>query len=172
MRAMHNESTQEIHMFQFAGFATLKSTSPEIKALTKDFARVGAVVVSTAVDAQATKKAGIPTKAITLSFADSQQIGILIKETGDAYGATMNGKAIPIRHQDDRKAGIAEIAAKLKANSAKFQKTLLAKAGNSVVVPASVRVSRVKMVDVLTHKRDTLVEVVGGKRDRLAELAN
>lgn len=151
-------------LFNFKAFTT---GDPAVKDTIKAFGRAGAVVISSAADAKSTKRAGVEFKTLHLSFADSQQVELLIKATGDIFEVRLNGKQIPIRAQDDIALAAKEIVAKLDANRAKFQKALTAV---KMPAPVAARTSRTNMLAQLTAQRDGLKAEIADVQKQLDEL--
>lgn len=145
-------------------FGSLGASDPGVKQVIGLLGKAGCTVITTAADPKATKVSGIETKTVTMTLADSQNIGLSLKSTGDIWRVTLNGKAIPVRNQDNIPDAIQEIAGRAQANSAKYQKQLAAK---KVALPASIRTSRTNLLKALTERRDSLVAEVKGKRERL-----
>lgn len=127
------------------------------KAIVKHFAKAGANVVSQDVDTKIRRTSGITYREMTLTFDDSQKVALRVKATGDIYQVLLNGKVIPIKNQDDHAKAVAEIAANVESNSAKFQR-LLAKA--RIDLPKSIRTAAPKLEEVWTQKVETLREAV------------
>jgi ribosomal protein L7/L12 len=127
---------------------------PALKALARKLGQAGAVVIAQSVD-QGTplKRAGIAYRTANLSFADSQVVQLLFKESGDVFEVKLNGKAVPVTAQTDVGAAGKEIAGRLAAGRAKFQ-AAMTKA--PVTKVAAIRVSRTNQLKQLTEARDTL----------------
>jgi hypothetical protein len=127
------------------------------KAVMKYFARAGANAVQQDVSAQVRRTSGVSYREITLTFADSQQVVLRIKQTGDVYQVLLNGKVAPIKNQEDHVKAVAEIVQMLDAGRTKFQ-ALLAKA--QAKLPPGVKTAAPKMIQALTEKRDGLKEAI------------
>lgn len=149
-------------------YASLKETDPKVKALIRAFGVAGAVVISTSADATASKRAGIEYKALHFTYADSQRVSLLVKRTGDVFEVRINDRPVPVRSQDNTKAAAEEIAGKMAAGRARFQKAMTAT--KAPMPSASIRVSRSTLLTQLTERRDGLKEQVGVARERLASL--
>jgi len=104
---------------------------------------------------------------MVLTFADSQQVILRIKQTGDIYQVLLNGKAIPLKTQDDHVKAIAEIVQAMDAGRSSFQKML---ANAKVRPPAGIRTAAPKMEQVLTEKRDSLKAAIASVRAQIESL--
>jgi hypothetical protein len=131
--------------------------SKALRESTRLFKRAGAQVVSAEVDAKLSRRAGVTFRNINFSFADNQTVTFAVKTTGDVFEVRLNGKAIPLRHQDDHALAIGEIAERMDAGRAAYQRAL---AKVRVPLPPSIRVARVNMITALTERRDNLVAAV------------
>lgn len=137
-------------------FADLSTKDKAVKALTRAFGRAGAEIVQT--DISDTKRtAGISYKVITVTFADSQALALKIKTTGDIYEATLNGKPVPIKNQDDHTKAVGEIVAILNAGRSKFQ-AALAKA--QAKLPPTIKTAAPRLEAVLDQKITDLTEAI------------
>lgn len=124
-----------------------------LKEATRLFKRAGAQVVSSDVDKALSRKAGVSYRNINFTFADNQTVTFAVKTTGDVFEVRLNGKPLPLRNQDDHALAIGEIAERMDAGRAAYQRAL---ARVLVPLPPSIRVSRVSMVTALTERRDNL----------------
>lgn len=148
-------------------FNDLSSSGRVEKKLKTYFGNAGANAISIDVDSKIKRTAGFKNRQISLTFADSQTVAMQIKESGDVFQVKLNGRVIPIKSQDDHKAAIAEITAKMDAGRTAFQKKL-AKA--KAPKPKGVKVSRKKRLDVVTEKRDGLKEAIADVRQQIADV--
>lgn len=128
-----------------------------LKEATRLFRRAGAQVVSSDVDKALSRKAGVSFRSINFTFADNQTVTFSVKTTGDVFEVRLNGKALPLRNQDDHALAIGEIAERMDAGRAAFQRAL---ARVRVPLPPSIRVSRVNLITALTERRDNLVAAI------------
>lgn len=142
-----------------------------VKKLTTAFAGAGASVISATSDGKARRTAGISFKTLDLTFADSQAIELMVKQTGDVYQVKLNGQIVPLKNPDDHKAAIKELVAKMDAGRAKFQKKLTAV---KVELPKGTKSTAAKQAVVLAERvqeLDTQIAEAATKRDALkAEL--
>lgn len=85
-----------------------------------------------------TKRAagGVKFREARFLLADGQSTTLRVKETGDVAQVLINDKLIPIAAQADASEAVKEIAAKLNAGRAQFQKKL---AAVKVAIPAGTR---------------------------------
>lgn len=131
------------------------------------FNRAGAVVVSSEVDAALGRRAGVSFRNVHFTFADGQRVTFAVKLTGDVFEVRLNGKAVPLRNQDDHAKAIGEIAERMDTARGAFQRAL---AKVRVPLPPSIRVSRTSMLETLTARRDDLRAAVEQGRATLAGL--
>lgn len=124
-----------------------------LKEATRLFKRAGAQVVSAEVDSSLSRKAGVSFRNVNFAFADNQTVTFAVKTTGDVFEVRLNGKPLPLRNQDDHAMAIGEIAERMDAGRASFQRAL---AKVRVPLPPSIRVSRVNLIGALTERRDNL----------------
>lgn len=147
-------------------FEDLSTKDKVIRAIGKYFTRAGANIVQSDVGALK-RTSGVTYKELSLTFADSQQVILRVKQTGDVYQVLLNGKQVPIRNQDDHPAAITEIAKLMDKGRSAHQKKMakvLAKP------PASVRTAAPTMEKVLTQKRDDLKTAIAEVRTEIAAL--
>ena len=148
-------------------FSTLTDKSPAAKQAVRYFARAGANVVHMEIPAAIKRSAGITYKEMRLTFADSQRVTMRIKQTGDIYQVLLNGKALPIKSQDDHVQAIAEITQAMDAGRSRFQKLMsLVK----VRLPLGIRTAAPKMEQALIAKRDALKTAIADVREQIAKL--
>jgi len=148
-------------------FSTLTDKSPAAKQAVRYFARAGANVVHMEIPAAIKRSAGITYKEMRLTFADSQRVTMRIKQTGDIYQVLLNGKALPIKSQDDHVQAIAEITQAMDAGRSRFQKLMsLVK----VRLPLGIRTAAPKMEQALVAKRDALKTAIAEVREQIAAL--
>ena len=106
------------------GFEDLSSNDKALRTFTRAFGRLGANVVQTEVPQRIKRTAGISYKEVNLTFADSQTVTLCVKKTGDIFQVKLNGKALPIRNQDDQKKAVKEIVDAMDSGRAAFQRKL------------------------------------------------
>lgn len=152
-----------------------------LKKLTAAFDAAGATIVSSSSDGKAKRTAGVSYKTLDIAFADSQQIELQVKQTGDVFQVKLNGQVVPLKNPDDHKAAIKELVAKMDAGRAKFQKKLtmvraeLPKGTKSVApqktVALAARVSELDAaINEATVKRDALKAEVAAVMDSVDEI--
>lgn len=124
-----------------------------LKEATRLFKRAGAQVVSAEVDKGLSRKAGVSFRNVNFAFADNQTVTFAVKTTGDVFEVRLNGKPLPLRHQDDHALAISEIAGRMDSGRAAFQRAL---AKVRIQLPPSIRVSRANLIAALTERRDNL----------------
>jgi len=148
-------------------FSNMSSKSSAAKKAIQYFARAGENVVSVGVVPQIKRTAGVTYRELTLGFADSQTLTFRIKVDGDVYQVLLNGKAVPVLHQDDQVAAVIELCKMMNAGRNKFQQKL-AKA--MVKLPPTIRTAAPKMLQILTEKRGTLKSAIADIRDEIAQI--
>lgn len=148
-------------------FADLSIKDKAAKKAISYFARAGANVVQQDIPSAVKRAAGVTYREMVLTFADSQQVILRIKQTGDIYQVLLNGKAIPLKTQDDHVKAIAEIVQAMDAGRSSFQKML---ANAKVRPPAGIRTAAPKMEQVLTEKRDSLKAAIASVRAQIESL--
>ena len=145
-------------------FEDLSVKDKAAKAAARYFSRAGANVVQQDVATTVRRSSGVSYREMALTFADSQQVVLRIKSTGDIFQVLLNGKILPLKNQDDHVQAIAEIAKAMDSGRSRFQK-LLAKA--KVRPPAGIRTAAPKMEQVLTEKRDALKAAIADVREQI-----
>lgn len=129
-----------------------------LKEATRLFKRAGAQVVNAEVDQKLSRRAGVTFRNVNFTFPDNQTVTFAVKSTGDVFEVRLNGKPLPLRNQDDHARAIGEIAERMDAGRAAFQRAL---AKVRVPVPPSIRVSRANLITALTERRDSLRVAIG-----------
>jgi len=145
-------------------FADLSTKDKAAKAAARHFARAGASVVQQDVGTTIKRAAGVSYRELILTFADSQQVIWRIKQTGDIYQVLLNGKPLPLKHQDDHARAITEIVKAMESGRSRFQKTL---ARARVKLPPSIRTAAPKLEQSLTDKRDALKAAIAEVRAQI-----
>lgn len=136
-------------IFNYADLATDKA----VKAASKALSKAGATVAGYDLDPKVRKSAGIPYRQMDFSLVDGQQLTILVKESGDIFQVKINGALTPIKEQVDQDKAIIEIADKLAANRAKFQKKM---AAVKVALPPSIKTAAPRMEQILAEQNQEL----------------
>ena len=148
-------------------FEALSSKEKASKQVARYFSRAGANVVQQDVSTNVKRNSGISYREMSLTFADSQQVVLQIKQSGDIFRVLLNAKVLPIKNQDDHIKAIAEIAQAMDAGRSKFQELL---ASAQAKPPAGIRTAAPKMELVLTEKRDALKEAIASVHQQIAEI--
>lgn len=138
-----------------------------LKEATRLFKRAGAQVVSSDVDKSLMRRAGVSFRNINFTFADNQTVTFAVKATGDVFEVRLNGKPLPLRHQDDHALAIGEIAERMDAGRAAYQRAL---AKVRVPLPPSIRVSKANRIVQLTERRDNLKVAVAEAKSTYEKL--
>jgi hypothetical protein len=152
-------------LFSFEDLGTKKDKT--MKELSKIFAQAGTPVVDVAIDEKIKRVAGVSTRNITLTFADSQTITLSVKQSGDIYEVKVNNKVLPIKHQDNHKKAVIEMINALDAGRTKFQAAL---ARTATTLPKSVKTAAPKMVDALKAELAEKQAAIEAADVRLAEI--
>jgi hypothetical protein len=150
-------------VFNFDELKTNEKTAP--KSLLQIIRRAGSTVASSWVDGKTRRENAISFKQIHLVFADSQEAVLRVKQSGDIYQVRLNGRAIPIKHQDDHKRAVIELIDAVDANLSKFQQKL-AKA--KVALPVGIKSTVTRKEDALKQR---LIELDQAISEAQAELA-
>jgi hypothetical protein len=129
------------------------------------FSRAGANVVQQDVLTGVRRTSGITYREMAFTFADSQQVTLRIKQSGDIFQVLLNGTPQPIKNQDDHVSAIAEIVQAMDAGRSRFQKKL---AAAQVRTPAGIRTAAPKMEKALAEKRDALRAAIADVREQVA----
>lgn len=148
-------------------FEEMTSKDKPTKELTRIFKRAGVDVAQVDVNPSVKRSSGISYRELSLTFADSQQVTLRIKQSGDVYQVLLNGKVLPIRAQDDHVAAITEVVKAMDAGRAAFQKKL---AAVKPTLPPSVRTAAPQMMQQLAQRRDDLVQAVQAVNDEIARV--
>lgn len=151
-------------LFSFNDLSTKDKASKEV---IKYFSRAGANVVQQDINTSVKRSSGVSYREMSLTFADSQQVALRIKQTGDIYQVTLNGKILPIKNQDDHVKAIAEIVAAMDSSRTKFQKLM---AASKIKTPPGIRTAAPKIEQVLTEKRDSLKAAIAHVIEETAKL--
>ncbi|MCU8942254.1 hypothetical protein OE519_00530 [Pseudomonas aeruginosa] len=145
-------------------FEDLSAKDKAAKQAARYFSRAGANVVQQDVPTAVKRSSGITYREMALTFADSQQVVLRIKQSGDIFQVLLNGKVLPIKNQDDHVKAIAEIVQAMDAGRSRFQKLLAAAQARP---PAGIRTAAPKMEQVLTEKRDALKAAIAEVRSQI-----
>jgi len=127
------------------------------QALSRYFQGAGEQVVQTSVDPQIRTSSDIAYKTIAVTFADGQKLTLLVKESGDIFSVLLNGKALPLKTQDDQEAAMAEMVKAMDDGRAAFQDALTK---TQAVVPATIRMAAPKVEAVLQARLASLNEAI------------
>lgn len=147
-------------------FDDLAKAGP-MAAVKKAFAKYQAEPVIIEATPGTKRTSGISYRELTLTFSDSQTVLLRVKQSGDIYQVMLNGKALPIAHQDDHPRAVREIVDALDAKRAAFQKLLIRR---KTPLPPSIKTAAPKLQAVLTQRRDDLIVTRDGLQAQLADL--
>ena len=93
-----------------------------LKNVIAEFKKNQLQVTSVEADNKAKRQSGVQTKKAILHFSDGQKLMLQATAQGSIFQVRLNTRVIPVKHVDDLKKAIAEIAAKLSRNSRQFKK--------------------------------------------------
>lgn len=111
------------------------------------------VLLGTSCNQTEKSSSGMKFKEALVTFKDGQTLMLRLKQTGDVFQALLNGKVLPVKAQDDDKAAIAEIVAKVKSNSDTYQKSLSAQ---KIALPSGVKTAAPTMLQTLRARNAQL----------------
>ena len=148
-------------------FEELTGKDKPTRELTRIFKRAGVDVAQVDVNPSIKRTSGITYRELLLTFADSQQVVLRIKQTGDVYQILLNGKVMPLRAQDDHAAAVAEVVKAMDAGRAAFQKKL---AMVRPALPPSIRTAAPQMMQQLSKRRDDLVQAVQAVNEEITRI--
>lgn len=137
------------------------------RAIVKAFAKAGATVAQGDVTQGVKRTSGVNYREMLLTFADSQTVTLMVKQSGDIYQVKVNGKVMPIKNQDEHQAAVAEITSKMDSERSAFQKKL---ASIKTELPKSVRTAAPKMEAVLQEKSALLDEAIAEVKNEIKKL--
>ena len=133
------------------------------KKLVTAFKRAGAEIAASWIGDKSVRESGVTYRTIGFGMADSQEIILRVKQTGDIYQVRMNGKVLPLKQQDDVKLALVEIVKALDANTNKFQKALSRKKATPPKGTATTRTTRIKALEEQEAELDGLIEEARSK---------
>lgn len=137
------------------------------KKLITAFKRAGAEIASSWVEGKVKRENGVTYRQICFVFADSQQITLRVKQTGDIYQVRLNNRVLPLKNQDDTKKALGEIVKAVEANANKYQRTL---SRRKIELPEGMQ-STVKRKETLLADREAeLDQRIQEAEEELAEL--
>lgn len=145
------------YVFKFDDLKPNEETAP--KSILQIIRRAGSSVVSSWVDGKIRRESSISFKEIHLNFADNQEAILRVKQSGDIFQVKVNGRAVPIKNQDNHKKALIEVIDAIDASRSKYQKTL---AQTKVKMPVGVK-------STVTRKEDALKERIGDLDKSIAE---
>ncbi len=148
-------------------FEELTGKDKPTRELTRIFKRAGVDVAQVDVNPSIKRTSGITYRELLLTFADSQQVVLRIKQTGDVYQILLNGKVMPLRAQDDHAAAVAEVVKAMDASRAAFQKKLTMV---RPALPPSIRTAAPQMLQQLSKRRDDLAQAVQAVNEEITRI--
>lgn len=120
------------------------------KKLLNAFKHAGAQIVASWVEGKIKRENGVSYRQICLVFADSQQITLRVKQTGDVFQVRLNKKVMALKEQNDIKQAIIEIIKLVDQNTRKFQRTLTQK---RISLPSGMK-STIKRKEIVLAERE------------------
>lgn len=144
------------------------ATAKSLKDASRKFLQLGAPLAATPeLSKTARRSNGISFREAHLIFKDGQTVKLLVKLTGDIFQVLLNGRAFPIKRQDDIDGAIREIVDGLNARRAARQKRL---AASKVAMPDGVKASRRVREVHLRAQLANITELVEIAKEELTEL--
>lgn len=141
--------------------------------MVKAFVQHKADVASIEGEGKIKRMSGVAYKELALAMADSQQIILRIKDTGDVFQVLVNNKVVPIKNQDNIAKAVIEIVDRLDAGRAAFQKAMLRKKVEAPM-PKGIKTAAANMILTLQERVPALkaeIEAVRAERTALQEEA-
>ena len=141
-------------------FEDLTQKDKAVREITREFQKLGVVVVATDIPSATKRTAGITYREVNLSFADSQTVTFCVKKTGDIFQVKLNGRVLPMKEQGDQTKAIKEIADAMDKGRAAFQKKL---ANAKVNIPkggthVTTQTREKKQMDKITALKEAIAE--------------
>lgn len=146
-------------------YEDLSTRDKSVRKIAEWFRKSGIEVVTTEIDPRPRMSSGVSYREVNLTMNDSQKVTVRVKSTGDIFAVLINGKARPIKYQDNHADTLAEIAAYLDAGRTRFQQML---AKIKVQLPAGIRTSAPRIEQAL---REQIAAVDQAIAEAEAELA-
>lgn len=152
-------------VFNFDELSSNEHTAP--KSILQIIRRAGGTVASSWVDGKVRRENAIAFKEIHLVFADSQEAILRVKQSGDIFQVKVNGRATPIKNQDDHKKALIEVIDAVDANSASYQKKLTQ---TKVVAPKGLKSTVTRKEEALTARIEELKAGISEATNELAAM--
>lgn len=152
-------------IFSFDDMGSKKDAAT--RAVVRYFARAGSHIVQGDVSPNIKRSSGVSYREMVLTFADSQVVTFSIKQSGDIFQVKLNGKIVPLKHQDDQTAAIGEMVGMMDAGRSKFQ---VAMAKVRIQLPDSIRTAAPRMEIALQEKSMALDTAIAMIKDNIAAL--
>lgn len=152
-------------VFNFDELSSNEHTAP--KSILQIIRRAGGTVASSWVDGKVRRENAIAFKEIHLVFADSQEAVLRVKQSGDIFQVKVNGRATPIKNQDDHKKALIEVIDAVDANSASYQKKLTQ---TKVVTPTGLKSTVTRKEESLTARIEELKAGISEATNELAAM--
>jgi len=146
-------------------FEDLAAGQRAVQTVQRQLKKAGAEAVQVEIG-KIKRMAGETFRELFLTFADSQQVTLCIKRTGDVFRVKLNKKDLPIKAQDDQAKAMSEIVSAMDKGRAAFQKKLTRA---RVEVPKGMKSSAPNRMKALTDKRDALKEVIADLDKQIEE---
>lgn len=142
-------------------------TAQAMRRVTQLLTRAGAEVLDVTSDGKTRRIAGVSFREVTITFKDSQALGLRVKATGDVYEVRLNGKVVPMREQDDPAKAVGELVKLIDSSRARFQKRM---AALKMKPPEGAKTAAPKLRETLKSQIAEVDEAIGIARETLAEL--
>lgn len=148
-------------------FEDMSAKDKAAKAVIRYFTKAGAEVIAQDVDTRVKRTSGVSYREMTLTFDDSQQMILRVKQTGDIYQVLLNGKVVPVKNQDNHIKAVEELAAMVQSNRAKFQKAL---SRVKAEIPKSIKTAAPKLEAALSEKIEATKEAIRIVKEELTAM--
>lgn len=149
-------------------FEDMSNKDKATKGLLRYFQRAGLKVAEAEANPSTKRTSGVSYRELTLTFADSQQVVLRVKQTGDIYQVLVNKSLFPLKNPDDHIKAVAELVKALDAGRVAFQKKM---AAIKVPLPAGIRTAAPRIEQVLTEKRDALRTAIAAVDEEIAKFS-
>jgi hypothetical protein len=152
-------------IFSFDDMGSKKDAAT--RAVVRYFARAGSHIVQGDVSPNIKRSSGVSYREMVLTFADSQVVTFSIKQSGDIFQVKLNGKSVPLKHQDDQVAAIGEMVGMMDAGRSKFQAAM---AKVRIQLPDSIRTAAPKLEVALQEKVNALDEAIAVIKEEITAI--
>lgn len=153
-------------IFSFDDMGSKKDAAT--RAVVRYFARAGSHIVQGDISPNIKRSSCVSYREMVLTFADSQVVTFSIKQSGDIFQVKLNGRIVPLKHQDDQVAAIGEMVGMMDVGRSKFQAAM---AKVRIQLPDSIRTAAPRMEVALQEKSAALDAAIAAITEDIAALA-